>query len=375
MHVENTQSLLMRGLWELPGRGSRRDGGEDVESQEDMRRCQQCQQIRPLLAFSRREGKSGGQRRCCCECEQEKQRERHLRLEMQRGKWQRQAEQEEWRQQEWQRKLALREAQEQREREREQWYRQQPDRRCRMCQQLLPASAFGGVFSTNGFLLQTRCMSCHAALRERHQQMCCLCQQKTSRRDFLAQYNGYALCSTGAWISLCCWRCESAFRALPLSQQAAYIHASCQRSFPFGQVIYAEVDPEAGDIRYVGRTSKPKRRHAQHLEDALPGTEQEAWYTRRHWVHTLAEKGFTPTMQILKTVETAPLVVEWEQRYIWHGMQQGWKLLNVEMRDAGLLARARAASFDFLQVPFEVLVEQHFFPSHGLVAFLHRWYC
>jgi hypothetical protein len=39
-----------------------------------------------------------------------------------------------------------------------------------------------------------------------------------------------------------------------------------------------------------------------------------------------------------------------------------------------LVARAQAARFDFLQVPFDVLVQQQFFPSHGLAAFLHKWH-
>ncbi|MBA2681297.1 MAG: hypothetical protein H0U76_23215 [Ktedonobacteraceae bacterium] len=216
-------------------------------------------------------------------------------------------------------------------------------------------------------------------MRERHHLTCCLCQQKTPRRDFLSHYDGYALCGNGACISLCCQACEPAFRALSPSHQWRWIHACCQRSFPSGQVIYAEVDPETGDIRYVGRTSRPKRRHAQHLDDASStaghwGSERRAWYTRRNWIHALSEKGLTPSMQILQTVDVSPLVVEWEQRYIWHGMQHGWKLLNVEVMDAGLVARVKASPFDFLQVPCELLMQQHFFSSHGLVAFLHQWY-
>lgn len=79
-------------------------------------------------------------------------------------------------------------------------------------------------------------------------------------------------------------------------------------------------------------------------------------------------------MQILQNVEISPLVLEWEQRYIWHGIQQGWKLLNVEAMDAGLVARVKASPFEFLIVPFEMLVQQHFFSPYGLVAFLHKWY-
>jgi hypothetical protein len=233
--------------------------------------------------------------------------------------------------------------------------------------------------SANGFILHTRCTTCHEALRTRHQLACCLCQEKTPRRDFLSYYDGYALCGDGSWISLCCKGCESALRALSDVRQGLYIRACCQRTFPSGQVIYAEVDPETGEIRYVGRTGKPQRRHAQHLGDASPtagqwGAERKAWYTRSNWIHALFEKGLTPSMQILQNVAVSPLVVEWEQRFIWHGIQQGWKLLNVETMDVGLLARVKASPFDFLQVPFEMLVQQRFFSSYGLIAFLHKWY-
>jgi hypothetical protein len=248
-----------------------------------------------------------------------------------------------------------------------------------MCHQILPASAFGGTDSVNGFTLYMRCTVCREVLRERCQLACCFCQEKTSRRDFISHYDDYVLCGYGTCVSLCCRECALAFRSLPASQQRECIHACCQRTFPPSQVIYAEVDPETDEIRYVGRTGKPKRRHAQHLDDAFPtasqgGSERKAWYTCSNWMYALSEKGLTSSMQILQNVKVSPLVVEWEQRYIWHGIQQGWNLLNVETRDARLVDHVKASSFDFLTVPFELLVQQHFFSSHGLVAFLHEWY-
>jgi hypothetical protein len=348
-----------------------------AELQAGERCCLQCQKLKPLLAFSQCKGKMPERREICCECEASNQSERHRRVEIQRERYQRH-EWEERRRQEWQRKVALRQVYEQRQQEREHWYRQQLDRRCRACDELLPASAFGGIFSADGFMLHTRCRICHAALRERHQLACCLCQQKTRRRDFLSEYNGYALCGNGAWISLCCQECEMAFRALSDSQQWLSIQSCCRRAFPPGQVIYAEVDPETEEIRYLGRTGNPRRRHAQHLDDITPiegqwGAERRAWYTRSNWMYALVEKGLEPSMHILQTIERSPLVVEWEQRFIWHGIQQGWRLLNVETMDDGLTARVRASSLNFLQVSFEQLVQQGFFSSHGLAAFLRMW--
>ena len=91
-------------------------------------------------------------------------------------------------------------------------------------------------------------------------------------------------------------------------------------------------------------------------------------------MHALSEKGLTPSMEILQNITISSLVVEWEQRFIWHGIQQGWKLLNGETMDETLVARVKAADIDFLQVPFELLVQQDFFSSHGLAAFLHKWH-
>lgn len=351
----------------------------EVELQKGERWCLQCQKSKPFSAFSGRKGKMHEHKKICCACEQFNQDERHRRLATQSKTRQQQQEWEKRKQQEWERRVALRRAHEQRQREKEHWYLQQPDRRCQMCHHLLPASAFGGIFSANDFILHTRCATCHEALRARSQLACCLCQEKTSRRNFLSSYEGYALCGDGAWISLCCRECESTFRALPDVRQGMYIRTCCQRSFPLGQVIYAEVDPEEGDIRYVGRTSKPQRRHAQHLSDVSPtivqwGAERKIWYTRGNWMYDLSEKGLTPSMHILQNVEVSPLVIEWEQRFIWHGIQRGWKLLNGEAMDETLVARVKTSHLDFLQAPFELLVQQHFFSSHGLAAFLHLWH-
>lgn len=128
----------------------------------------------------------------------------------------------------------------------------------------------------------------------------------------------------------------------------------------------------------MGRTGNPRRRHAQHLCDITPtegqwGAERRAWYTRSNWMYALVKKGLEPSMRILQTIERSPLVVEWEQRFIWHGIQQKWRLLNVETMDDGLTARIRASSLNFLQVSFEQLVQQGFFSTRGLVAFLHTW--
>ena len=91
-------------------------------------------------------------------------------------------------------------------------------------------------------------------------------------------------------------------------------------------------------------------------------------------MQALVEQGLQPSMQILHHVDISPLVLEWEQRFILHGIQQGWQLLNWETMDEELVARVRATHLDFLQAPFELLVQQHFFAANGLAAFLHIYY-
>ncbi|MBV9709558.1 MAG: hypothetical protein JO011_01440 [Ktedonobacteraceae bacterium] len=357
-----------------------RDEISVVELIEDERSCPQCKETKPLAAFSQRKAKTDECKKICNECEQLNRRERYHRMTAHRESWhQQQQEREKTRQQERNRRIISRQADEEHWRERENWYLQQPDRRCRACCKFQPASAFGGVSSANGFTLYTRCKICHEAMLAHRQLPCCLCQKKTCRNDFLSHFNGYTLCGNGTALSLCCKECEAALLALSEVRQRTLILSCCQKAFPAGQVIYTERDPETDEIHYVGRTGNPKRRHAQHLCDtsstlALWGTERKVWYTRGNWIQALADRGLKPSMQILQTIETSPLVIEWEQRYIWHGIQQGWQLLNVETMDQELVARIKASSLDFLVAPFELLVQEHFFSSHELPAFLRYWH-
>lgn len=351
-------------------------GARDFHEEE--RQCMRCKKVKPLLAFSHQKGKIDRYKNTCQECEQSKQEERRQRIAIQRGIWQ-QGEREKRKRGEWERRVAMRETYEERERERERWYQEQPNRRCRTCREILPATAFGGVSSIHGIILHARCAPCHEAMNERRQLTCCLCQQKKPCGDFLALYDGYKLCGNGTSISLCCKGCEPAFSNLSESQQALHIHSCCQRALPVEQVIYAEIDPETNEIRYVGRTGNPMRRHAQHIEDISPtigqwGAEKRIWYTRSNWMYALSEKGLEPFMRILKSIKVSPLVIEWELRYILHGMQQGWQLLNIETMDEKLVARVQASSLHFLEASFETLVQHHFFSSYELVAFIRKWH-
>jgi hypothetical protein len=175
-------------------------------------------------------------------------------------------------------------------------------------------------------------------------------------------------------IYLYCRPCEKAFLALSASQQTFYIRSRCDLVFPRGQVVYVLRDVE---IRYVGRTHEQKRRMQKHLKDCYEGLTcigDHQYYGRANWMHDLQMKGIQPTMEVLYDVEIAPQVIEWERRYILHGLQQGWQLTNHESSIETLVARARASQLDFLRCSFESLVEEKFVSEHGIEAFVRRYY-
>lgn len=72
--------------------------------------------------------------------------------------------------------------------------------------------------------------------------------------------------------------------------------------------IYAMVDPDTNEIRYVGKT-------AHSLEKRLRGHKSDAFSThkthshRRHWIKSIYDRGSTPIMLELEEV----LVSEWEE--------------------------------------------------------------
>jgi hypothetical protein len=223
------------------------------------------------------------------------------------------------------------------------------------------------------------CPACHEARRNARSVPCCVCQQK--KGFALNTYQGYHLWGGGTAIRLHCngTACEQAFMALPISQQAFYIRSRCNLAFPQGQVIYKLVDPETRDIRYIGRTHTPSKRLNKHMRDRsdvpfLVGPEEKPYYTRANWVHDLHCKGLVPAMEIVKHIEVAPTVIEWETRYILHGLQQGWPLVNIESANDDKVAEAKVCTLDFLNDSFDALVQAGFFHSDGIEAFVYAYY-
>lgn len=196
-------------------------------------------------------------------------------------------------------------------------------------------------------------------------------------------FEGYALFGGGVRIALCCQSCEATFLALPRSQQQAHIATRVSALFPSPQQIYAEVDPITQHIRYVGRSGHVQRRHNEHKrhiyqeQHVFTSYDQETkqaveivWTSRANWMFTLQQQGLEPQQQILHTVQPARYVIEYERRFILHGIQVGWPLANT---DAFSDKKAQASTLDFLHAPFGELVDAGWFSKRGIEAFIRAY--
>lgn len=85
--------------------------------------------------------------------------------------------------------------------------------------------------------------------------------------------------------------------------------------------IYALIDPVTDQIRYIGKSVRPRWRFTNHLNDR-----SRTW--RTNWLNTLRQRGLTPRMEILERV---PIDEDWqevEQQWIATGLAEGWPLTN-----------------------------------------------
>lgn len=253
-----------------------------------------------------------------------------------------------------------------------------PARRCVACGTVKPASDFA-LIHDGKLSFRQRCPSCHKVMRERRYPLCGLCARKQPYHEFLASFQGYSLIWNGIAFYVCCASCEAAFLAMSETEQRLHIRSACDQTFPAGQVIYALSDPKVGQVRYIGRTGNPHKRVIEHRRDraSQPYIDPMTGYVsnlKGIWIQDLYDQGRQPDLTVVHAVEIGPLVMEWERRYIAHGIQQGWDLLNQEAQDKSFVAMVQAAQVDFLQVPFEALVKCSLFAPDGLEAFVRAWY-
>lgn len=363
-------------------------GGISMEEQET-KVCAKCGQGLVLVAFYRH--KTNGRVKTCAACLTQERKE-HQEQEAQR--WairqaERAAEQArlEALQAERSRLFAEEMARQQEEVERqvEAWLDAQPSRACIVCGQVHPARQFklDSIGYRAGMVhpqLYKRCHACLVLYREmlakKTAQACVLCGQPAEPFEWPHDYH-YSL-------RLCCRTCRPAFDALAPGHKRFYIQSRLNKLFPAPQVIYGEKDPRTNEIRYIGRTGNATRRHTEHQNDisALPaqhmvyeaGTWKEtSWYSRANWMHDLAELGLQPVQEILAEVHPAPFVVEMEQRYIWHGIHQGWPLVNKEAVLRRDIHHIRDYQGNILEAPFEELVNACILFGSSLETFIRQW--
>jgi len=382
--------------------------GQDSDTPVERKQCEQCNHRKLLTEFHRRQNKTDNRMRICAQCYRENlEATRHRGEELARLRELERQEQE----REEQEKSA---AHQQQQRERAAHW---PEKACIGCNQKFPINEHGHLVVPFFDMHSSTCERCGASLiityeedgrlsyhcPNRHQAgcgnqyhgysekycpscdekrriersvPCCVCQQKMGY--FLGHYQGYAPWGGGTAIRLFCYKCgEKGFLSLSPSQQAFYIRSRCDLVFPRGQVIYGLVDPESHLVRNVGRTHTPTKRMSAHLRDRredFADVGNGPYYSKATWMNDLRIKGLRPTMKILREVEVAPMVIEWERRYILHGIQQGWPLTNMEVSSEGLVTRARASQLDFLHCSFESLVHENFVHEKGIEAFVHAYY-
>src|SRR5690242_6318586 len=88
--------------------------------------------------------------------------------------------------------------------------------------------------------------------------------------------------------------------------------------------IYALIDPTDGLIYYIGQTSNPRQRLAQHL------VARHHEGAKAEWLHRLDERGQKPLMQILEIVIGRHKALAREREWIRRFQEQGMPLLNTQ---------------------------------------------
>ena len=91
-------------------------------------------------------------------------------------------------------------------------------------------------------------------------------------------------------------------------------------------LIYVLIDPETGEIRYVGATTtSQKQRLREHINDARRRAKS---YVHR-WILSLLDRGLEPEMLVIEEVPADGNRVEAERRWIAHYRAEGARLANL----------------------------------------------
>lgn len=85
--------------------------------------------------------------------------------------------------------------------------------------------------------------------------------------------------------------------------------------------IYALCDPKTNDIRYIGKSIRPKERYTNHLND-------QSKTHKVNWIKSLKKKGLKPTMIILQKLDDNSDWQTAERDWIKQAKENGWNLVN-----------------------------------------------
>lgn len=85
--------------------------------------------------------------------------------------------------------------------------------------------------------------------------------------------------------------------------------------------IYGLCDPETGEVRYIGKSMRPRERLQNHMNE-------KSKCHRSHWLQSLKRRGLVPDMVILETVCGLWPWQESERYWIERGRSLGWDLTN-----------------------------------------------
>lgn len=85
--------------------------------------------------------------------------------------------------------------------------------------------------------------------------------------------------------------------------------------------IYALVDPENGEIRYIGKSIRPAERLQNHMND-------RSNCHRSHWLQSLKARGLRADLIVLERIDGAWPWQHSERHWIACGRANGWRLTN-----------------------------------------------
>lgn len=85
--------------------------------------------------------------------------------------------------------------------------------------------------------------------------------------------------------------------------------------------IYGLVDPVSKQIRYIGKSIRPKGRYTDHLND-------KSKTHKTNWIQSLLKKGLKPELVILEQLNDDENWQEYEKQWIKKGKENGWNLVN-----------------------------------------------